>query len=42
MLKLHNIDLTEFKPFGPRTADGLTNENTDKVVNGRDGFFMDS
>jgi hypothetical protein len=42
MLVKHNIDLNFYKPFGPVTATGLTDEKTQKVVNGRDGFFMDS
>ena len=42
MLKEHNIDLNIIKPFGPVTANGTTDENTQKVVNGRDGFFTDT
>lgn len=42
MKKKHNIDLTVYKEFGPHTADFKTDETTQKVVNGRDGFFMNS
>ena len=42
MLLQHNIDLNIVKPFGPASANGATDENTQTVINGRDGFMTDT
>ena len=38
----YNIDLDKYKPYGPRTQDGYTDETTQELVDGRDYYFLDS